>query len=336
MSWHILITTPALQAAGTEAIQHLQQAGIQLTDISNSIPLSPDRLPHLLEQADAVIAGLDPYSASVLDSGQLSRLKLIARWGVGFDNVDIPAATRNGILVTNTPGLLDEAVADYTFALLLAIARGLVPASISLSRGQWQPAWGHDVHGQTLGLVGFGRIARAVARRASGFNLRILAHDPIPNPDELPTPVTFVTLDQLLAESDFVSLHASLNESSRNLISTPQIARMKPTAFLINAGRGALLDETALALALHQGHLAGAAIDAFRSEPLPADHPLRSAPRLLLTPHQASFTRQTAARVSLATAQSILDVLHARCPRNLLNPAVLAQPNLRTPIHPPC
>src|SRR6185437_10695258 len=301
--WKVLITARAAQAAGEQAQQLLRDAGCKIIFPAKLGPLMADELSAALFGMDAVLASLDGYSAAVLSSPAASQLKIIARWGVGYDSVDVAAATRNGIVVTYTPGLLNDAVADYTFALLLSLARRVHEVHVTMQRGEWKNAWGDDVGGKTLGIIGLGRIGKAVAHRASGFNMRILAHTP--HPDATNKSVEFVSLEKLLAESDFVSLHAALTPQTRGMIGEAQLRRMKRTAYLINTGRGALLDEAALVRALKEHWIAGAALDVFATEPLPANSALRSAPNLLLSPHQSSYARDTGERVSLSAAQAI-------------------------------
>ena len=320
--WRVLITASGLSRAGEQAQTLLRNSGCQLIFPPKFGPLRAGELMPLLAGSDAVIASLDDYSEAVLTSPAAACLRIIARWGVGYDSVDLLAATRQRIVVTYTPGLLDEAVADYTFALLLALARRVHQSHLAMHDHQWKVAWGNDVTGKTLGIIGLGRIGLAVAGRAAAFNLRLLASDPMPNPEAKKFGVKFVPLDELLGESDFVSLHAALTAQTRGLIGDPQLRRMKPAAFLINTARGALVDESALAAALREKRIAGAALDVFVAEPLSHDSPLRSAPNLLLSPHQASFTYETGERVSLATAQAVLDLMEGRRPQNILNPEV--------------
>ena len=329
----VLITASAMAKAGQSALELLRAAGFEINQPSLSSPATADELSHLLPEADAVIAGVEPYSASLLASACASRLRIISRWGVGFDAVDIQEASRQGIVVANTPNLLDEAVADYTFALLLALARQIHSGHLGMQNGHWQATWGVDVAGKTLGLIGCGRIGLAVARRAAGFNLQLLACDPRRSLEAAACGVRSVSLDQLLAESDFVSLHAALTAENRNLIGAAQLRKMKPTSLIINTARGALLDEAALVHALNERWIAGAALDVFCKEPLPADHPLRSAPNLLLTPHQASFAQDTGERVSLTAAQAIVDLMSGRRPRFVVNPEVFQATALRAKLN---
>ena len=301
----------------------LHAAGCRLVFPPKFGPLRAVELLPLLKKVDAVIASLDEFSDAVLSSREAAQLKIIARWGVGYDSVDLAAATGAGIVVTYTPGLLDEAVAEYTMALLLAVVRRVQQGYEAMKDNQWKVSWGHDLSGKTLGIIGCGRIGLAVAQRAAGFKLRLLGHDPHPSNEGRKLGIEFVSLNQLLARSDFVSLHASLSEKSRGLIGTAQLSKMKPTAYLINTARGALVDEKALAGALAKKKIAGAALDVFATEPLPQRSPLRSAPNLLLSPHQASFTYETGERVSSAAAQAVLDLMRGKRPRNVLNPEVL-------------
>ncbi|MBU6401139.1 MAG: phosphoglycerate dehydrogenase [Verrucomicrobia bacterium] len=329
MSWNILVTARTLEVAGQAAVALLRDAGCHLSVPPRPGPLPLDELLARLPGADAVFASMDPFTATVLASPAAATLKIISRWGVGYDAIDVPAATREGIVIAYTPGLLDDAVADYAFALLLALARRVHLGHLTMSQGAWTPTWGHDVAGKTLGILGCGRIGQAVARRATGFNLRLLGCDVAPTPEAERGGIQFVSLDELLARSDFVSLHAALTPQNRGLIGETQLRRMKPSAYLVNTARGALIDETALSRALTEGWIAGAALDAFATEPLSSDHPLRQAPNLLLTPHQASFARDTGERVSLAAAQAIVDLMHGQRPRRVVNPEVFASPLLR-------
>ena len=327
-AWKVLITARGAQAAGEQAQQLLRDAGCEIIFPPKLGPLLGDELTAALSGMDAVLASLDGYSDAVLSSSAASRLKIIARWGVGYDSVDVSAATRNGIVVTYTPGLLNDAVADYTFALLLALARRVHEVYVTMQRGEWRNAWGDDIAGKTLGIIGLGRIGKAVARRAAGFNMRVLAHTA--HPDAANHSVEFVSLEKLLTESDFVSLHAALTPATRGMIGENQLRQMKRTAYLINTGRGALLDEAALVRALKENWIAGAALDVFTTEPLPANSALRSAPNLLLSPHQSSYARGTGERVSLSAAQAIVDLMNGKKPQHVLNPEVFSSAQLRT------
>jgi phosphoglycerate dehydrogenase-like enzyme len=327
MSWRVLVTARAFETVGSAFLAALRAAGCDIHFAPKWSPLPEADLLADLPNCDAVLAGTDAFTAAVLNSPAKSNLKLISRWGVGYDSIDIPAATQLGICVAYTPGLLNEAVADYAFALLCAVARGVHLGHLSMSQGQWNPVWGADIFGKTLG--GCGRIGQAVARRAAGFQMRLLAFDPSENSEGARLGVNYVSLQTLMAESDFVSLHAALTPQTRGLIGATQLAWMKPSAFLINTGRGALLDEPALANALRNGTIAGAALDTYSVEPLPVGHVFHQTPNLLLTPHQASYARDTGKAVSRAASEAVSDLMNGRRPKWVVNPEVFDSPNLR-------
>jgi phosphoglycerate dehydrogenase-like enzyme len=327
--WIVLATASAIEGVGQASAEMLIEAGcdIRLPKTFQAHPTAA--LQPLLASVQGIYAGVDEFSAEVLASKEAAELQIISRWGVGYDSVDVAAATELGIVITYTPGMLDEAVADYTFALLLGVARRIHTGHLSMHHGGWSQQWGHDVHGKTLGIVGCGRIGTAVARRAAGFNMRLLAYDPFPNEAAQELGVEFVSLETLLQQSDYVSLHAAVTPETEGLISAPQLHLMKPNSYLINAGRGALVSETDLAACLNAHGIAGAAVDTYHVEPLPVDHPLHSAANLLMSPHQASFAAETGQRVSHACAQAIIDLKQGQRPQFVLNTEVFESPNLR-------
>lgn len=334
MSWKILITAraPSIEQVGALALARLTDAGCEVIHPPKYGPLTVAELLPQLSGIDAVLAGMDPFNADVLASKEAAQLKIISRWGIGIDAIDLPAAAQQGVVVANTPGLLNEAVADYAMAMLLAMARRIPQGWLSLRAGQWDSEWGPDLGGKTLGLIGCGGIGQAVAKRARGFDMRLLGCDPAPSPAAQSLGIEFVSMERLLAESDFVSLHSALTPETRGLIGEAQLRVMKPTAMLINTARGAVIDEAALARALHEGWIAGAALDVFVIEPLPAESPLHAVPNLLLTPHQASLGYGSGAKVSVAAAEAILDVRAGRRPRWVVNPDVYQMGALRAPL----
>jgi phosphoglycerate dehydrogenase-like enzyme len=327
MSWKVLITSRVFNVVGQPALELLQKSGCDVIIPEKFGPHKADALLEQLGDVDATLCSPDQYNSQALCSPASSKLKIISRWGVGYDSIDVAEATRQGIVVAYTPGMLNETVADWTWALLLGIARRVAQGHITVAHGEWTNHWGHDIHGKTLGLIGCGRIGQAVAKRASGFDMRVLGYDLAPCKEK--TSIQFVELDELLAQSDFVSIHAALTPASRGLIGEAQLRRMKRDAYLINTARGPLIDEAALARALREGWIAGAALDVFSTEPLPADNPLRGAPNLLLAPHQASFTRETGERVTVAAAQAIIDLMNGTKPRWVVDENVYASPALR-------
>ncbi len=259
------------------------------------------------------------------------RLRIAATISVGFDNIDVAACTRRKVVATNTPGVLDETTADFTWALLMGVARRLIEGDQLARSGAWK-GWdldqlcGGDIWGKTLGILGFGRIGRGVARRALGFRMRVIYHDAIRAPAEVERELNaeFTERDRVIAEADFLSLHVPLLPETRHLISTPQFAQMKPTAFLINASRGPVVDEAALVAALEAGQIAGAALDVYENEP--KVHPgLVGRKNVVLAPHIASASLETRTKMAVMAAENVIALFSGRRPPNTLNPEVLDQ-----------
>ncbi|MGH2867988.1 MAG: 2-hydroxyacid dehydrogenase [Solirubrobacteraceae bacterium] len=283
------------------ALDHLRAAH-EVTVWPEPRAMTTEELAQGAAGAEGLLSMLtDRIDAPFLDG--CPKLTAIANYAVGYDNVDVPAARHRGIRVGNTPDVLTGATADLTLALLLAIARGVPDAAASVRRGDWQP-WaptgylGHEVHGATLGIIGMGRIGRAVAQRAAGFEMEILH-----------TGRGGVPLLPLLARSDFISLHCPLTPETRHLIDAVALAEMRPTAFLINTARGPIVDQTALRHALIEGQIAGAALDVTDPEPLPPSDPLLMAPNLLVVPHIGSATHATREAMASAAVENLLAAL---------------------------
>jgi len=317
-----------------EAVEYLKQH-CTVDDVGEDQGLPADQLRARLSGKQAVVSQLtDRFSAEVID--RLDGLKIIANVAVGFDNIDVPAATRKGILVTNTPDVLTETTADFAFALLLAAARRVVEAHQFVHAGMWKK-WaidllvGHDVHHRTLGLFGMGRIGQAMARRGRGFSMRILYHDAVQAPEsvERELGLEFVPAEQLLRDADFVSLHVPLVDSTRHLIGERELKLMKKTAILVNTARGPVVDEAALANALAEGRIAGAGLDVFEREPevTPA---LLNLPSVVVAPHIASASVDTRREMSMLAARNVVDALEGRRPLTLLNPAAWDAPSRLT------
>ena len=288
-------------------------------------PPAPDILRARLASCDGVLAMLtERFDVAALDAA--SRLRVISNLAVGFDNIDVPACTARGVRVTNTPGVLDETTADMTFALLLSAARRLGESERAIREGawgQWHPTWmlGHQVSGATLGIVGPGRIASAVARRAQGFGMRVLYHG---RREVLDFPGERVPLAELLGQSDFVSVHVPLNPETAGMCNAAFFAAMKPSAIFVNTARGPVVAQDALIAALQSGAIAGAALDVMTPEPLSPDHPLLAAPHLVVTPHLGSATDETRTRMAHLAVDGLLGVLAGESPANVLNPEAAA------------
>jgi glyoxylate reductase len=277
-------------------------------------PQDEGELAALLPTIDALFTyGHPRVDGALMD--RIPHLKVISNFGVGVDHIDLEAARARGIPVGNTPNVLDGATADMTFALLMAIARKIVVGeryARSPAFTHYDPGYmlGSEVHGQTLGIVGMGNIGRQVARRARGFEMPVLYHNRRRDEAaEAELGASYRTLDELLRESDFVALNLPLTAESRNLIGRAQLALMKPTAFLINAARGGVVDHDALAEALRDGVIAGAALDVTEPEPLPRDHPLLSLDSALIVPHLGSATRQTRRAMAQLSVDNLLAAL---------------------------
>jgi glyoxylate reductase len=260
--------------------------------------------------------------------GAAPKLRIVANIAVGFDNIDVVACTRRGVVATNTPGVLDETTADFAWTLLMAVARRLGEGEQLARSGNWK-GWdldqlvGRDIWGKTLGLVGFGRIGRAVARRAAGFQMKVIYSDAIRAPLDIEKELKAAHCDfnSLLAEADFVSLHVPLLGETRGLMDGARLSRMKPTAFLINTSRGPVVDEAALVHALESGKIAGAALDVYENEPF--IHPGLKRPNVVLAPHIASGSVETRTKMACIAAENVVALFKGQRPATMLNPEVL-------------
>ena len=322
MKLRVYITRPV----GREAVE-LLSARCQVTCREEDRPPSAAELGEALREMEGLMLAGARLPAEVI--AQAKRLRAVSSVGVGYDNLDLAACTARHIPVTNTVGVVEETTADLAFALLLGAARRLTEGDRYVREGrwrhwQWNLLWGAGVHGKTLGLYGFGNIGQAVARRARGFDMRILYHarHRAPAPMERELGATLVDRDTLIADSDFLSLHVPLTTETRHAIGAGELARMKPSAILINTARGPVVDEEALAEALEQRAIAGAGLDVFEQEP--HVHPtLLRLPNVLLAPHVGSGTAETRARMARVAAQNLLDLLDGGRPKTLLNPEAL-------------
>ncbi len=286
--------------------------------------LSPEELRRRARSKQAIVSQLtDRIDAAFLES--LEGVRVVSNVAVGFDNIDLAAATRRGIQVTNTPGVLTETTADLAFTLMMAVARRIVEAHKFVHSGRWK-RWtidllaGQDIHHQTLGIFGMGRIGQAMARRASGFSMRVLYHDSVRAPEALERELglEFVSAERLLREADFVSLHVPLTAETRGLIGQRELEMMKPTAILINTARGPVVEEAALAEALRARRIAGAGLDVFEREPEVCPL-LLELDNVVLSPHIASASVATRQRMSIMAAENVIAALADERPPNLVN-----------------
>lgn len=291
-------------------------------------PLSADELRRRAGSHDALVTVLtDTIDAAVLQSGE-GRLKIVANVAVGYDNIDVSAATAAGVMVSNTPGVLTETTADFAWALLMSVARRIPEAQSFLRAGRFQ-GWGimmmlgEDIHGKTLGIAGFGRIGQAVAQRATGFGMKILYYDPVVQAEDAARRLnaTSVDLNTLLRESDFVSVHMPLTAETRHMIGKEQFDLMKDSAYLINTSRGPILDESALATALKANRIRGAALDVFENEP-EVYSDLLQLDNAVITPHIASASVATRSRMAVMAAENVIAALDGHRPPTLVNDEV--------------
>jgi D-3-phosphoglycerate dehydrogenase len=309
MKWRVLISAPYMLPVVEEFRARLEAEGVEVVKARVRERLSEAELLPLVGTIDGAICGDDQYTERVLRAAP--RLKVISKWGTGIDSIDARAAARLGIRVCNTPDAFTDAVADTVLGYVLCFARRLPSMDAEVRRGRWVKPDAVSLGECTLGVVGVGNIGRAVVRRARAFGLTALGTDPrrVPAAFVEETGLRLLPLRALLGEADFVSLHCDLNPTSFHLIGRAELAAMRPSAYLINTARGPVVDETALARALGERRIAGAALDVFEVEPLPADSPLRALDNCLLAPHNANSSPAARRRVHESTIANLLGAL---------------------------
>ena len=306
MKHRVLITCPQLQASigGFRKMFEERDIEIELPQVDQQ--LSEAQLLDVIEGYDGVIAGDDEFTARVLEKGK--RLKIVARWGVGVDAVDLDAAERLGIKVMNTPDVFADEVADLVMGYVVLLARQLHKLDQAVRNGNWLKIPGITLRGKTMGVIGVGSIGREVVRRAVAFGMPTLGHDVAPVDADFAdqTGLRLVSLEQLLEESDFISLNCNLTSSNIHLLGQRQFGLMKKGVYIINAARGSLIDEAALIRSLKEGKVAGAALDVFENEPLPADSPLRQFDSCIFGTHNGSNTTEAVMRVNELAIENLL------------------------------
>jgi len=320
MPFRVLVTPRSFRKQSGEHKRILLEADCELVEATQDRPLKAAELLELIPEADALIVGLDEVTEEVIAAGQ--RLKVISKYGVGLDNIDIPAATAAKIVVTNTPGTNHVAVAELTMGLLLALARRIPQHNNSAKAGSWARVTGVELAGRALGLLGLGQISREVIKRAASFSMRLLVHTSHPAEELVKAyEVAYVPLEHLLSNSDFVSLHCALTPERVGLIGEKELRMMKPTSYLVNTARGELVDEEALYRALHEGWIAGAASDVFAHEP-PTGSPLLGLDNFIITPHMGANTYEAIQRMGVMAAQNAILALRGQRPLYVVNPEV--------------
>jgi phosphoglycerate dehydrogenase-like enzyme len=317
----VLVTAATFGARHPALREELARAVGSVHYLASDRRRDGNELRRRVEQVDGWIAGLDPIDAALIDAAR--RLRVIARYGVGYDRVDLQAASRRGIVVTNTPGANTDAVAELAIGLMLTLARRICQANQAVKRGQWPRPAGMGLCGRTVGLVGFGAIGRAVARRLEPFGCRVLAADPYATPAaDSGAGAVLMPLADMLPGCDIVSLHAALTPETVGMVDAAFLGRMKPGALLINTARGEFIDEAALKRALSEGPLGGAALDCWRQEPPAAENPLLRLPQLIATPHTGAHTDEALHAMGRMALDACLTVLRGHRPAHVVNPEV--------------
>jgi phosphoglycerate dehydrogenase-like enzyme len=321
----VLIAPATLAGVNGEYLNVLREAGFELVFPPRPTLLTEEDLLRQLDGVQAAVAGSEPYTRRVVEAHP--QLRVIARAGVGYDAVDCKTCCERGIAVTITPGTNQESVAEHTFALILALAKNLIPQHLGTRAGKWPRQANLPLRGRTLGIAGLGRIGKAVAVRGSAFGMKLLAFEPFPDHAFLNQyNISLVSLEKLLAESDFATVHVPLTPESKYLINKKTLALMKPTAFIVNTARGGLINEDDLVDALRNKKLAGAGIDVFEQEPPPLNHPLYAFDNVVVTPHAAGVDLQSRDDMALSAARAIVALSRGEWPgEQVVNPEVRAK-----------
>jgi len=321
MSFKLVSTSPTFGYYAMEPVEFLKQNGCAVELAPQGKKLSEDDRVACAAGADAMVVGIEKITARVIQAGK--KLKVIAKHGAGVDNIDMETATKNKIVVTSAPGANSDAVADMTIGLFLALARSLPFADRSVKGGGWPRIAGTQLNKKTLGIIGVGQIGKKVARRAAGFDMKILVYDVVK--DEAfasQYKASYLALEDVVKAADFISIHVPLTAATRNLISTREFGLMKKGAFLVNIARGGVVDEAALFSALKEKKIGGAALDVFAQEP-PTGSPLLSLDNFIATPHMGGYTMEALNETGMICVRNIMEVLNGRKPDFLNNPEVL-------------
>lgn len=310
----VIITTPSFGKFHEHLIEEMEEKGCR---VHRLIPYSREDMEREIVDADAWIVGLESADAKLLDRAE--NLKIIAKHGVGVDNVDLEAARSKGIAVTNAPGTNNDAVADLAFGLMLSTARSIPAANALVKSGQWGRFDGVSVWGKTLGVIGLGAIGKGVAKRAGGFEMKVLGYDvSVPAPDEQDLGIERVPLNELLASSDYISMHVPLNQYTEGMIGREQFELMKPTGILVNTARGGVIDEKALYEALSSNQIRGCGLDVYEQEP-PVYPELIGLDNLVTTPHIAAYTNEAVQLTTEMTAENVIRLLRNEPLENIVN-----------------
>jgi phosphoglycerate dehydrogenase-like enzyme len=320
----VLVAPMTLAGVAGPYLDALNAAGFELVIPTKPVQLLEDELLEILKGVQAAVAGSEPYTPRVLAAHP--QLKVIARVGVGYDAVDVPAATRHGCAVTIAPNTNQEAVAELAFCLMLGFTKNLVAQHTGVKEGRWPRGITLPLRQRTLGIAGLGRIGKAMAVRAFAFGMKVIAFEPLPDRDFVAKHgIPLVSFDELLAQSDFLSLHLPLTKESKHLINRQTLAKMKPGAVLVNTARGGLVCEADLVEALRSGRLAGACLDVFEDEPPDPKNPLFQLDNVVMTPHAAGTDTQSLQDMALSAVEAIVALSRGKWPaEKIVNPEVKA------------
>ena len=311
MTYRILIASRSFGSTSQKPYDVFKQGDCEIIQADISKKVTEERMVELLQGIDGAIIGVVPMTQYVFEHSP--SLKVVSMHGVGVDHIDLTAAAQRGVVIANCQGVNDQSVADLTIGLMISIARDITRVDTSVREGGWGAHAGSELWKKTLGLIGLGRIGHGVAKRALGFDMKVLAFDPYVKVEDVEKGISMASLDEVLKEADFVSLHAALSEETRHLISEAQLKSMKSSAYLINTSRGALVDEEALYSALKEKQIAGAALDVYDIEP-PKKSPLLQLDNIVLTPHVGAHTRESIERVGVMSAENVLWTLQGGQP----------------------
>lgn len=317
MTFKILVTSRSFGQVSEEPIKLLEQNNFSIDFKQESGLYGEEDFLKVIGEYDAIIVGADHMTAKVIETGR--KLKIICKHGAGVDNIDCEKAKEKGIPVTNVPATNSDAVADFTFGLILNIARKISESAFEVKQGKWNKNIGVDIYKKTLGIIGCGAIGRRVAKRAKGFDMEVLAYDPYVTKSTNASDINLVDFETLIKASDFISIHVPLTPDTRNLISSNEMQQMKKGAFIINTARGGIVDENALYQYLANGHLGGAALDVTEQEPIQNNSPLLKLDNVIITSHIASYSKESLNAVSMACAKNIIKRFNYETPDNIVN-----------------
>ena len=321
MAYKIISTSPTFGYYAFEPVEYLKDHGCELDLVPQGKKMSEEELIESAKGYQAMIVGMEKITEAVIQASK--NLKVIAKHGAGVDNIDVKTASDREIAVISAPGANSDAVADLTIGLLLSLARNIPFADRSVKEGGWPRIVGIQVNGKVLGIIGLGQIGKRVAQRASGFDMKVLAYDIFKDEGFAQKwGITYLPLEELLAKSDFLSVHIPLTPSTRGLIGEKELRLMKKDSFLVNISRGDIVDEEALYQALKEGRIKGAALDVFSSEP-PKESPLLKLSNVISTPHMGGYTLEALKETGMICVRGIVDVLEGRQPQFAVNPEIL-------------